>query len=416
MPINPNLKNWKTPTYISTLPHQSMNGLFPRNLVLLGSTGSIGCSTLAVLENLDPDEKNLFSVLALAAGKNIELLARQACIHRPAFLAVQDMELIKPLKALLPSGYTPEILSGSEGFAKLASLNEAQVVLSAQVGAAGLAGTLSAARAGKIIALANKESLVLAGELIRELCAQTGAVILPVDSEHNAIFQALMERFQLEPVKILLTASGGPFRGRKRNQLTQITPEDALKHPNWSMGAKISIDSATLMNKGLEVIEACYLYGLPLAQVEVVLHPQSIVHSAICFKDGSIIAQMGTPDMRMPIAHALGWPRRIQSGTPVLNLNNAKPLTFEQPDLETFTCLNLAYQALQGGQGLPVILNAANEIAVDAFLNRKLSFLGIAHLVEAAMQKLATKTPGNEFEILHLDAQTRSFCLSRLEV
>ncbi len=259
MPTNPNFANWKTPAYISALPHQSMNGLFPRNLVLLGSTGSIGCSTLAVLENLDPDEKTLFNVLALAAGKNIDLLARQARVHRPAFLAVQNEKLIAPLKNLLPSGYTPEILFGPEGFARLASLNEAQVVLSAQVGAAGLAGTLSAARAGKIIALANKESLVLAGNLIRKLCLETGAVILPVDSEHNAIFQVLMERFQLEPVKILLTASGGPFRGRKREQLTQITPEDALKHPNWSMGAKISIDSATLKNKGLEVREACYL-------------------------------------------------------------------------------------------------------------------------------------------------------------
>ncbi len=415
MPTNPNFANWKTPAYISALPHQSMNGLFPRNLVLLGSTGSIGCSTLAVLENLDPDEKTLFNVLALAAGKNIDLLARQARVHRPAFLAVQNEKLIAPLKNLLPSGYTPEILFGPEGFARLANLNEAQVVLSAQVGAAGLAGTLSAARAGKIIALANKESLVLAGNLIRKLCLETGAVILPVDSEHNAIFQVLMERFQLEPVKILLTASGGPFRGRKREQLTQITPEDALKHPNWSMGAKISIDSATLMNKGLEVIEACYLYGLPLSQIEVVLHPQSIVHSAICFKDGSIIAQMGTPDMRMPIAHALGWPRRIQSGTPVLNLTATKPLTFEQPDLETFTCLNLAYQALQAEQGLPVILNAANEIAVDAFLNRKLSFLGIAHLVEAAMQELVAKTPCNQAEILHLDEKTRIFCRNKLE-
>ena len=415
MPANLDFTHWKTPTYISSLPHQSMGGLFPRNLVLLGSTGSIGCSALAVLEKLTPEEKDLFPVLALAAGKNIDLLAQQAQIHRPAFLAVQDATLIKPLQALLPNGYKPEILFGPEGFARLASLSEAQLVLSAQVGAAGLAGTLAAAKAGKIIALANKESLVLAGELIGELCAKTGAVILPVDSEHNAIFQVLMERFQLEPVKILLTASGGPFRGRKREELTQITPEDALKHPNWSMGAKISIDSATLMNKGLEVIEACYLYGLPLDQVKVVLHPQSIVHSAICFKDGSIIAQMGTPDMRMPIAHAFGWPRRIQSGTPVLNLNTTKPLTFEEPDLENFTCLNLAYKALQGGQGLPIILNAANEIAVEAFLNRKLSFLGIAQLVDVAMQELATKAPTNEEEILHLDAKTRLFCQSKLK-
>ena len=418
MPLNPDFNNcpaWKTPAYISALPHQRMGTAFPRNLVLLGSTGSIGRSCLAVLENLSPEEKTFFPVLALAGGKNIELLARQAQIHRPAFLAVQDIKLVEPLQKLLPTGYKPEILAGPEGFARLAGLNEAQVVLSAQVGAAGLTGTLSAAQAGKIIALANKESLVLAGELIRNICAQTGAVILPVDSEHNAIFQVLMERFQLEPVKILLTASGGPFRGRKRNELANISPENALKHPNWSMGAKISIDSATLMNKGLEVIEACYLYGLPLAQVEVVLHPQSIVHSAICFKDGSIIAQMGTPDMRMPIAHALGWPRRISSGTPGLDLNTTTPLTFEPPDLNTFTCLTLAYQALQAGQGLPVILNAANEIAVAAFLNRSLPFLGIADLVEAAMQALATTAPHCEAEILQLDEKTRAFCLGKLK-
>lgn len=411
-------QNWKTTEYISPLPLKQLDKQFPRNLVILGSTGSIGRSTLAVLENLPPEQSAFFKVKALAGGKNIELLARQAATHRPPYLAVQEEALIAQLKNLLPANYHPEILAGQEGYANLAALPEAQLVLSAQVGAAGLRATLSAARAGKIVALANKESLVLAGELMRTICAESESVLLPVDSEHNALFQLLMERVQPEPVKLVITASGGPFRGHTRQELKNITPDQALKHPNWSMGAKISIDSATLMNKGLEVIEAHHLYGLPAEQIEVVVHSQSIIHSFICFKDGSYLAQLGTPDMRMPIAHALGWPRRIESGVENLSLYNCPDLSFEKPDLESFPCLGYAYDAMREGGGLPIILNAANEIAVEAFLGRKLSFLGISDLVLAAMQELAGPFPSHsgitENDIIELDQKTRSWCLDRL--
>lgn len=412
-------KNWKKPDYISTMPYRKMRAHFPRNLVILGSTGSIGCSTLAVLENLPITQKTLFNVLALAGGQNIKLLAKQALLHRPAVLAVQEEHLIAPLTdLLLPSGYTPEILYGPKGYAQLAALQDADLVVSAQVGAAGLAGTLAAARAGKMIALANKESLVLAGDLIRIECAKHKAVILPVDSEHNAIFQLLMERFRLEPAKVIITASGGPFLGLNRDELKNVSPEMALKHPNWSMGAKISIDSATLMNKGLEVIEAYHLYGLPLEQIDVAVHPQSIVHSAIAFSDGSIISQMSTPDMKMPIAHALGWPKRIECGVPKLDLTASKALSFERADTETFPCLKLAYQALTAGPGMTIILNAANEIAVDAFLNKQISFLDIPDIIDAAMQILGGQAGANHFigeqEILKLDQDTRAYCLKRI--
>lgn len=409
-----NTRHWQAPSYISKLPLQEMRASFPRDLVLLGCTGSIGRSTLAVLEALPPEEAALFRVLALAAGRNIELLAKQASLHRPPYLAVQDEALIAPLRALLPAGYAPRISAGQTAYTKLASLPEAKLVLSAQVGASGLRATLAAAKAGKIIALANKESLVLAGDLIREICVKSKAVILPVDSEHNAIFQALMERSCPEPVELVITASGGPFKGFDRAALKQITPAEALKHPNWNMGAKISIDSATLMNKGLEVIEACYLYGLPLEQIEVLVHPQSIVHSAVRFRDGSLLAQMGTPDMRLPIAHCLAWPGRITTQVPFFNPAEHKPLTFQKPDAKTFRCLDLAYQALTKGQGLPIILNAANEIAVEAFLREKLSFLGIADLVEDAMQSLDFSTPRTEDDILELDRRARIFCQNRL--
>lgn len=414
-----NKNSWKTPEYISPLPLERLDSLFPRNLALLGSTGSIGRSTLAVLENLPPEQSACFNVTALAAGKNIELLARQAALHRPPYLAVQEEELIAPLKALLPHGYRPEIMSGQAGYASLAALPEVQMVLSAQVGAAGLKGTLSAARAGKIVALANKESLVLAGSLIRSICQESGAVLLPVDSEHNALFQLLMERLKPEPVKLTITASGGPFRGRTSAELVKITPSEALKHPNWSMGAKISIDSATLMNKGLEVIEAHHLYGLPAAQIDVVVHRQSIIHSFISFKDGSYLAQLGTPDMRMPIAHALGWPRRIDPGVKELSLQTCPDLSFEKPDLEVFPCLRYAYEAMKEGGGMPIILNAANEIAVEAFLSGRLDFPGIPGMVGDAMQSLFTRfTTGNQYsedDILNLDRETRTWCLDRLQ-
>ena len=279
--------------YITELPSSEWENSFPRPVVLLGSTGSIGVNTLRIIEK-HPD---LFQVVALAGGRNVERLIEQALRWRPPYLGIQTEEGRKALLAALPSGYEPEILVGPQGYAELASLPEASTVLSAQMGAAGLRATMAAAEAGKVICLANKESLVLAGGMLRETCARTGAVILPVDSEHNAVFQGLRGRNPETVRRIILTASGGPFRGKKRDFLATVTPAQALKHPNWSMGAKITIDSASMMNKGLEIIEAHHLYGLPLERIGVLVHPQSLVHSLVEFEDGSLMAQAGTPDM-----------------------------------------------------------------------------------------------------------------------
>ena len=392
--------------YISSLDVPKTN-LFPRSLVIMGATGSIGVSALAVVER-HPDK---FKILGLAGGGNAELLAAQAARLRPPFLAVRDEIIALKLKNLLPQGYAPDILIGSQGYAAMASLPKAQVVLSAQSGAAGLAATLAAVRAGKIIALANKESLVLAGELIRKECAASKAVILPVDSEHNAIFQSLAEEPVSRVRKLILTASGGPFRGKKRDDLLNITPKDALKHPNWNMGAKISIDSATLMNKGLEVIEAHHLYGLPAERIEVLVHPQAIIHSLVEFCDTSILAQLGPTDMRVAIAHCLAWPERIAPGTTSLNLLEHGPLTFEPVDDESFPALALARSTLLPGGPSPVVLNAANELAVDAFLKERLSFLGITEMVREAVERVdAPAAAQTEEEIMDLDRKTRDWC------
>ncbi len=372
----------------------------------MGATGSIGASTLSVVER-HPDK---FNILGLAAGYNSALLAEQAARLRPPYLAIINSSAAQDLKARLPAGYAPEILTGPEGYAALAALPEVDVVLSAQSGAAGLAATLAAVRSGKIVALANKESLVLAGELIRAECAASGAVILPVDSEHNALFQALGSEPISRVRKLILTASGGPFRGKKRKDLIKITPEAALKHPNWSMGAKISIDSATLMNKGLEVIEAHHLYGLPSEQIDVLVHPQSIIHSLVEFYDTSVLAQLGPADMRVAIAHCLAWPERIAPGTAPLDILAQGKLTFEDVDHDTFPCLSLARSTLAPGGPSPVVLNAANEVAVAAFLTKRLTFLGIAELVRAALEGVNVATPpGSEEEIMDLDRQTRDW-------
>ncbi len=284
---------------------------------------------------------------------------------------------------------------GSEGYARLAALPEADTVLSAQVGAAGLAGTLAAALAGKVICLANKESLVLAGDMLRQVCARTHASILPVDSEHNAIFQCLAGRGQ-EVDRLLLTASGGPFRGRSREELCNVTRAQALDHPNWKMGAKISIDSATMMNKALEVVEAFHLYGVPLEKITVLVHPQSLVHSLVQFTDGSQLAQLGTPDMRIPIAACLFWPRCVDTGVPPLDLVKAGTLQFFAPDDEAFPALKLARRALRERGGMSVVMNAANEAAVELFLSGKCAFADIADLVSAAMDAHAAGEPGHE--------------------
>ncbi len=397
-------------SYISSL--QLPRGLaferpsFPRALVVMGATGSIGTSALDVIAR-HPDK---FSVLALAGGRNAARLAEQAAVFRPVYLAALDAKTGQDLKDRLPADYRPEILIGEEGYAALAALPEADVVLSAQSGAAGLAATLSAVRAGKIVALANKESLVLAGELIRQECAKSNAVILPVDSEHNALFQALGNEPLSRVRKLILTASGGPFRGKKRDDLVAVTPETALKHPNWSMGAKISIDSATLMNKGLEVIEAHHLYGLPPGRIDVLVHPESIIHSLVEFNDTSMLAQLGPADMRVAIAHCLAWPERVAPGPAPLDLAAQGSLTFADVDHDTFPCLNLARATLLPGGPSPVVLNAANEVAVAAFLAGRLTFLGIAELVRAALDEIIPPAPPqSQAEIMDLDERTRAW-------
>ncbi len=398
--------------YISRLPETPP--AWPRGIAVMGCTGSIGVNALKILAS-HPDR---FRVAALAGGRNMPLLAGQAAFWRPPHLGVLDDAARAALIPLLPAGYKPEIHVGPEGYATLAALDAADLVLSAQVGAAGLAATHAAAAAGKIIALANKESLVLAGDLIRETCARTGAAILPVDSEHNAIFQCLAHVLTGQTpdgaARLILTASGGPFRGKDAAFLANVTPEMALAHPNWSMGAKISIDSATMMNKGLEVIEAYHLYGLPLERIEVLVHPQSIVHSLVEFADGGLLAQMGPPDMRLAISHCLCWPERLNAGIAPLDLARTAALTFETPDLSVFRCLPLAKEALRRGKGLPIVLNAANEIAVAAFLEKRIPFTGIAALVERAMEEheargamLSASGPRNLEDILLLDEETR---------
>lgn len=389
--------------YITELPSSEWENSFPRPVVLLGSTGSIGVNTLRIIEK-HPD---LFQVVALAGGRNVERLIEQALRWRPPYLGIQTEEGRKALLAALPSGYEPEILVGPQGYAELASLPEASTVISAQMGAAGLRATMAAAEAGKVICLANKESLVLAGGMLRETCARTGAVILPVDSEHNAVFQGLRGRNPETVRRIILTASGGPFRGKKRDFLATVTPAQALKHPNWSMGAKITIDSASMMNKGLEIIEAHHLYGLPLERIGVLVHPQSLVHSLVEFEDGSLMAQAGTPDMRMPIAYCLAWPLCLDAGVPPLDLARSGALTFEEPDLHSFPCLELACRTIGKGSALPVALNAANEVAVEAFLSGRIGFMDIPDIIGRALDECSAPDPASLEAIETLDHETR---------
>lgn len=380
-----------------------------RTLSIFGSTGSIGASALNIVR-ARPDK---FKIAALAGGGNVALLAAQAGEFRPAYLAVKDEASAKALRPLLAAGYSPEIFIGQEGFSELATVPEPEILLLAQSGAAGLNATLAAARTGKTLALANKESLVLAGSLIRRICRENGTVILPVDSEHNAIFQVS----HAEPGKgirqIWLTASGGPFRGFTSAQLDKVDTRQALSHPKWSMGAKISIDSATMMNKGLEIIEAAHLFGLPADDIRVLVHPQSIVHSMVEFVDGSVLAQLGCPDMRIPISYCLGWPERLEAQQPRLNLLEHPQLTFEQPDHNIFPCLNLAREAMRSGPWQPIVLNAANEVAVELFLQERISFPQIAVLVEKALgSNLAQSYIDNDLNlpnILALDQETRLF-------
>lgn len=374
-----------------------------RSVSILGCTGSIGVSALKVAAK-NPDS---IRITALAGARNIARLAEQADIFRPPVLGVLTCEGRKELQTLLPAGYRPEILVGESGYRTLATLPEADVILAAQVGAAGLMPALHAATAGKVICLANKEALVLAGHIFRKVCHETGAVILPVDSEHNALFQAMSGHDGRQISRLILTASGGPFRTKSLEEIENATPAQALKHPNWSMGAKISIDSATMMNKGLEIIEAVHLYGMALDDIDVLIHPQSIVHSLVEYSDGSQLAHLGVPDMEIPIGYCLGYPKRLHIGLEQLNLAKIGMLTFEQPDLIKFPCLDLARQALSASPSHPVVLNATNEVAVAAFLNNQISFSGMARLISGMLNRYNPITVDECGAIMELDALTR---------
>jgi 1-deoxy-D-xylulose-5-phosphate reductoisomerase len=389
--------------YISSIPAGEKQPPFPRRLTILGSTGSIGRSTLSVVSG----QPGMFSISGLAAGRNIRLLVDQALAFRPPLLAVLDETLAGQVRSMLPADYTPEILSGPEGYVLMAGSSDADIVVSAQVGAAGLAPTLAAIRAGLWVGLANKESLVLAGGLIRKECSRHGAVILPVDSEHNALFQCIAGHDAREVTALHLTASGGPFRELGADELARVTPDQALSHPNWSMGPKITVDSATMMNKGLEVIEAHHLFGLGLESIRVLIHPQSIIHSMAEFCDGSFLAHLGVPDMRIPIGFCLSYPRRMDLGMPALELARIGSLRFEEPDEGRFPCLALARQALLAGPSHPVVLNAANEMAVELFLQGVICFTDIPVLVRRALDEHAPMDVKELQPIFELDNRTR---------
>lgn len=390
-------------SYISSLKKVQELGQRVRRIAVLGSTGSIGNNVLRVVRE-HPEQ---FELVGLAGARNIPLLAEQAAAWRPRLIGVKSKQLAEELISLLPGGYQPEIVSGEEGYEHLACMAEADIVVSAQVGAAGLGPTLAAMQRGKIVALANKESLVLAGPLIRNLCRKTDCVVLPVDSEHNAMFQGLAGHDQEEVSKLILTASGGPFLGKDQGFLRKATLEQALKHPNWSMGAKISIDSATLMNKGLELIEAHYLFGLELDRIQVIIHPESVIHSMVEYQDGSILAHMGVPDMRIPIAFCLSYPQRLSLDLQPLDLVQLGKLTFFAPQRADFPCLDLAYQALQAGPSHPVVLNAANEVAVDLFLKKNIAFQDIAKINARSLERHHPLAMDSLETILALDLETR---------
>ncbi|NLI31568.1 MAG: 1-deoxy-D-xylulose-5-phosphate reductoisomerase [Deltaproteobacteria bacterium] len=377
-----------------------------KNISILGSTGSIGVSTLQVVEQF-PEH---FQVIALAAGRNADLLINQIRRFRPRLAAVMDQELATIVTAALgQEDLQTEVLYGPQGYEQVATHPEIELVVSAMVGAAGLLPTIAAVSSGKHLALANKETLVIAGEIVMDLAAKQGIRILPVDSEHSAIFQALQGNHRHALRRILLTASGGPFFHKSRDELASVTPQAALRHPNWSMGQKITIDSSTLMNKGLEAIEAHWLFGVPVEQIHVHIHPESIVHSMVEYIDGSVIAQMGIPDMRIPIAYALAFPERLPVQGPPLDLFRLQNLSFYPPDEEKFPCLQLAYEACKRGFTVPAVLNAANEIAVQAFLESLIGFLDIPRIIRRVIEK------HNPDERLTLDAVLSADAWARQE-
>ena len=380
-----------------------------KRLTVCGSTGSIGVSTLdVVLRN-----REHYDIFALTAHSNVDMLAAQCRLWRPRFAVMSDESAAMRLAAVLSSEVPQtEVLAGASGLEQVAAHPDVDYVMAAIVGGAGLLPSLAAARSGKRVLLANKEALVMSGRLFMDAVREGGAQLLPIDSEHNAIFQCMPavsadgEKWGVR--RILLTGSGGPFRAREPESLHDATPDEACAHPNWFMGRKISVDSATMMNKGLEVIEACLLFDVGPGSVEVVVHPQSVIHSMVEYEDGSVLAQLGNPDMRTPIAHALAWPDRIESGAAPLDLVSMSRLDFEAPDLDRFPCLRLGFEAAEAGGSAPAVLNAANEVAVDAFLNRRLRFTEIAGVAEATVAACAGDEPRALDEVLELDGQART--------
>jgi 1-deoxy-D-xylulose-5-phosphate reductoisomerase len=380
-----------------------------QNITVLGSTGSIGKSTLDVVAR-HPDR---YRIIALTANQQDELLFEQCRQFRPHFAVLLDKAAAERLrKRIAAAGLDVDVLCGEEALVRVATLPEVDAVMAAIVGAAGMRPTLAAAEAGKKVLLANKETLVLAGHLFMDAVRRSGAVLLPIDSEHNAIFQSLPHDYagnmpHSGVSKILLTASGGPFRNTPLSALQNVTPDQACDHPNWSMGRKISVDSASMMNKGLEVIEAHWLFNAAADDIQVVVHPQSVIHSMVQYVDGSVLAQLGNPDMRTPIAYALAWPERISSGVAPLDLFAIAKLDFVAPDLERFPCLALAYQALRAGGTVPALLNAANEVAVDAFLNLRIAFLDIPRLIQSVMATVPRSEVHRLQDVLDADAAAR---------
>ncbi len=372
-------------------------------LSLLGSTGSIGRNVLEIVRQFPGH----FKVAGLAAGTNIALLRDQIEAFNPSFVSVADDNLARELASSLGVRWNEKIFTGQEGNIRVATLKDADTVVSAIVGAAGLMPTLAAIQAGKNIALANKETLVMAGDLVMEAVQRHHVKLLPIDSEHNAIFQALGAGRKKDINKIILTASGGPFRDKDMTELWQVTPEQALNHPNWDMGKKISIDSATLMNKGLEVIEARWLFDIPVEDIEVLIHPQSIVHSLVEYRDGSVISQMGIPDMKIAIGYALSYPERLKIALPRLKLNSCPNLQFFAPDFERFPSLRLAYQVCRKGGTLPAVLNGANEVAVEAFLAKRIRFPEIGLVVAETVSRLPREEVKDVGTVLDADLAAR---------
>ena len=378
-----------------------------KKIAILGSTGSIGTQALEVIAA----NAASFEVEVLTAQNNADLLLKQALQFNPNCIVIGDPKKRDYLQNALASTDT-KVYSGPESLAQVVQMESIDMVLTALVGYAGLQPTLAAIKAGKQIALANKETLVVAGELVTQLAKENGVNIYPVDSEHSAIFQCLVGEFHNPIEKIYLTASGGPFRGKNREFLATVKKEQALKHPNWDMGAKITIDSASLMNKGLEVIEAKWLFGLNQDQIDVIVHPQSIIHSIVQFKDGSMKAQMGLPDMKLPIQYALAYPNRLKSDFPRFDFLNYPNLTFEKPDLETFQNLQLAYEAMRRGGNMPCIINAANEVVVEAFLQDKISFLAMPDVIGSCMNKLDFIAAPNYDDYVASDVEARRLASS----